>query len=318
MPPPTFTIVITTFNRWGFLNRAIDSALNQSLPCEVIVIDDASTDETAQRMGHLVSSLQDQGDARLKYVRNESNCGHSQSVNVGVAEATGTWIKFLDDDDYLAPNCIEVMLQAIALHPTAVICSGQAIQVNSGGHLLGCTPSIGPVPVFHIPQVNIHRGMLLEQVAFGTPVQVAVSREAFLKSGGWDIHLTVCDDIDSWVRIAQFGDAIFINQGLAYRTVWEGGSNRKNSIQERLNTNLKIKQKIYAHIRPEHQAQLPSIKDIQNYLNLHWGFVALKDRQLFTGLKLLLPSVPFLMAWKLLLQARTKQHQLPAPMQVIH
>lgn len=290
------SIVISTYNRLDLLKRALESALSQTISCEVIVADDCSTDGTE-------AYLQSLGD-RIIYHRNPKNSGHAATVNAGVQRATGDWIKFVDDDDYLAPHCVEMMLKAIALRPEAVICSCQAAQVDAEGTELYQTSKVGLDEAFYIPQDEIHYGMLLEKVPFGTPIQVACSRAAFLKSGGWDSQLDAnCDDIDSWVRIAQFGDAIFLNQCLAYRTVWPGAYNRKFSLQKRLETNLLIKEKIY-HLAQKHKTHpLPSLEAIASYLKLHWGAVAIKQGQLLTALNFILPNLFSLKAWYLLFNA---------------
>ncbi|MDJ0707140.1 MAG: glycosyltransferase family 2 protein [Leptolyngbyaceae cyanobacterium MO_188.B28] len=290
-----FSIVITTYNRLSLLKRAIDSALAQTTPCEVIVADNASTDGTED----YVRSFGD----RVVYRRNATNLNHSGAVNAGVEAATGDWIKLLDDDDYLAPNCIEEMTGAIALRPEAVICSCQAAQVNEQEEELSQTPPTGPGKVFYIPQADIHYGMLLEVVPFGTPAQVAFQREAFLKSGGWDLTMTSCDDIDSWIRIAQFGDALFINQCLSYRTVWSGGYDQKISLQQRRDTNLLIKERIHRHIDQKYRAVVPNIGDISRYLQLHWSIVAFKQKRFAIALSMAFPTVFSPTAWRLLLQA---------------
>lgn len=299
-----FSIVITTYNRLDLLKRAVDSALAQTVPCEVIIADNASTDGT-EAYAHSLGE-------RVLYKRNPNNLNHAGAVNAGVEAASGDWVKLVDDDDYLAPTCIERMTDAIARHPQAVICSCQAAQVDTSGKELSCTAPTGPGKVFYVPQSAIHYGMFLEQVPFGTPIQVAVQREAFLKSGGWDLSMTSCDDIDSWIRVAQFGDALFINECLAYRTVWPGGYDQKIALKERLATNLLIKQRIYERVNSTYQGNLPPMQDIQNYLHLHWGFVALKQRQFGSALALMAPGVPSLKAWNFLKQARQGRSQSTA------
>lgn len=291
-----FSIIITTYNRLELLKRAIETALNQTVPCEVVVVDNASTDGTDDYVKGL-------GD-RVVYHRNAANSNHSGAVNAGGNVATGDWLKLVDDDDYLAPNCIEQMAAAIALRPQAVICSCQAAQVNEQGEELSRTPETGPGQIFYVPQADIHYGMLIEVVPFGTPIQVAVRRDAFLKSGGWDLTMTSCDDIDSWIRVAQFGDALFINDCLAYRTVWSGGYDQKIAFQRRLDTNVLIKSRIYEKVSDRHRDRLPAFADIQTYLQLHWGLVALKQKQVSTALGLATPAVLSPKAWSLLSQAR--------------
>lgn len=301
----SFSIAIATYNRLDLLKRAIQSALEQTANAEVIVVDNASTDGTQE----YIESL---GDA-VVYVRNDANLNHAGAVNAGVAAASGEWIKLVDDDDYLAADCIERMEEAIALCPEAVICSCQAAQVNAEGKQLSLTPTTGPGEVFYIPQADIHYGMLLEVVPFGTPIQVAVRRDAFLKSGGWDLSMTSCDDIDSWIRVAEHGDALFINKCLAYRTVWPGGYDQKISFQQRLATNFLMKERIYARVNAEHRSQLPKLKTIHQYLQLHWAIVALKQKQSAASLKLGLPAAFSLPAWQLLGQATRMRKQQAEP-----
>ncbi|WP_138496837.1 glycosyltransferase family 2 protein [Nostoc sp. PA-18-2419] len=291
-----FSVVITTYNRLDLLKRAIDSACNQTIECEVVVADDCSDDDTQ----NYVKSLSN----KVVYHRNQVNQGHAATVNAGVAKASGDWIKFLDDDDYLAANCIEEMTGAIALRPDAVICSCVAAQVDANEVELSRTSQVGPGLAFYIPQADIHYGMLLELVPFGTPAQVACRRDAFLQTGGWDSTLDAnCDDIDSWIRIAQFGDAIFLNQCLAYRTIWPGAYNQKFSLSRRLATNILMKEKIYALVNEQHRLKIPRFQDIQNYLKLHWILVALKQKNLKSFLLMVEPSVFSPLAWKFLLTA---------------
>lgn len=294
MTAASFSIVITTYNRLDLLKRAIQSAREQTVACEVVVADNASTDGTDDYLKSL--------GEKIVYVRNQANLGHAGAVNAGVEAASGEWIKLVDDDDYLAESCVEVMSDAIATRPQAVICSCRAAQVDTQGTELSRTPATGPGDTFYIPQADIHYGMLLETVPFGTPIQVAVRRDAFLKSGGWDTTMTSCDDIDSWIRVTMFGDALFINQCLAYRTVWPGGYDQKISIQRRLATNMLMKDRIYPRIHTKHQPQLPKLKTIHQYLHLHWAIVALKQKQL-SALSLGFPAIFSPSAWKLLKQA---------------
>ncbi|MEL6456514.1 MAG: glycosyltransferase family 2 protein [Cyanobacteria bacterium J06623_5] len=301
----SFSIVITTYNRVDLLKRAIQTAFNQTVPCQVVVVDNASTDGTRA----YVESLAD----RVIYVRNEVNANHAGAVNAGVEAASGEWIKLVDDDDYLAANCIEVMSEAVEKRSQAVICSCQAAQVDTEGNQLSLTPTTGPGKMFYIPQADIHYGMLLEVVPFGTPIQVAVRRDAFLNSGGWDLSMTSCDDIDSWIRVAEYGDALFINQCLAYRTVWPGGYDQKIALQRRLETNMLMKERIYPRINPKYKAEIPQLNTISDYLHLHWAIVALKQKQLATTLSLGFPAALSPAAWGLLKQAVDFRKQKAVP-----
>ncbi|MGB3692360.1 MAG: glycosyltransferase family 2 protein [Spirulinaceae cyanobacterium] len=290
-----FSIVITTYNRLSLLKRAIESALNQTVSCEVVVADDCSDDGTAE----YIKSLNN----KVVYYHNVENLGHSKTVNAGVSVATGDWIKLLDDDDYLAPDCIEKMVAALGNYPKAVICSCQAVQVDKQETEVSRTPTKGKCDDFRILQEDIHYAMLMEMLPFGTPVQVAFQRNAFFKSGGWDSTLDGnCDDIDSWLRIAQYGNAVILNKYLAYRTLWSASYNQKFSLVKRWKTNFLIKSRIYTRVSLKYRPYLPELVDIKKYLCLHWAIVSLKERCLITAIKIATPAIFSLSAWSFLLK----------------
>ncbi|TWH40550.1 glycosyltransferase family 2 protein [Dulcicalothrix desertica] len=307
-----FSVVITTYNRLKLLQRAINSVLQQTMDCEIVVVDDCSIDGTRQFVETLCDEMYAREDFRLIYYRNSENSGHAATVNIGVEKSSGDWIKFLDDDDYLAPNCLEEMSKAITLNENAAICSCVAAQVDQDGVEKSRTPQLGPGKAYYIPQADIHYGMLLEIIPFGTPVQVACRRQAFLESGGWDISMTSCDDIDSWIRISKFGDAIFLNQCLAYRTQWDGGYDQKIAYLKRLDTNILMKEKIYALVDATHSQKIPKLENIRSYLKLHWMLVALKNKNIRTVVKIFEPAILSQSACWLLISAlliRRWRHQ---------
>lgn len=103
---PSVSIVITTYNYGQYIKEAINSALEQTLPpCEIIVADDGSTDNTAEIVAEY-------GD-RVRYIRYEHK-GICQLRNALLDEAKGEWLLFLDADDYLATDFIEQSFRDIS------------------------------------------------------------------------------------------------------------------------------------------------------------------------------------------------------------
>jgi len=99
------SIVIANYNYARFLRRSIDSALEQNYDdTEVIVVDDASTDDTAD----VVASY----GPRIKTRLREVNGGHAAAFNTGFASRSGKIVLFLDADDYLYPNAISEVVDA--------------------------------------------------------------------------------------------------------------------------------------------------------------------------------------------------------------
>lgn len=101
MTGPLVTVVIPTYNRAHMVGAAIQSVLQQSYRhWELIVVDDASIDETA----HVVQSV---GDERVRYVLRERNGGVSAAQNSGIVTARGRYITFLHSDDEFLPTKLE-------------------------------------------------------------------------------------------------------------------------------------------------------------------------------------------------------------------
>lgn len=107
MQSPEISVIIPAYNTEEYIEKAIESALNQSISnIEVIVVDDGSTDNTVP----VTKQLQVQ-DKRLKLLINDQNLGVSKTRNRALAEAQGNWIAVLDSDDWYARERLDRLLQ---------------------------------------------------------------------------------------------------------------------------------------------------------------------------------------------------------------
>lgn len=98
------SIIIPAYNAEKYLRECLDSAVGQThRDVEIIVVDDGSTDSTAEIVGEYVAA-----DSRVKLIR-QANAGLSASRNVALDHAQGEWIMFLDSDDVLYPNSVETL-----------------------------------------------------------------------------------------------------------------------------------------------------------------------------------------------------------------
>jgi len=108
---PLTTVLIDTYNYGRFVEQAIESVLSQDFPpqrLEVIVVDDGSTDDTAQRVSKYGS--------RIKYLQKQ-NGGQASAFNLGFAHASGDFIVLLDADDYFLPGKLRRVFEAFQSHP---------------------------------------------------------------------------------------------------------------------------------------------------------------------------------------------------------
>lgn len=102
-----FSIIITTYNRAHLLPRAINSALNQTYKnFELIIVNDGSKDNTSQ----IVDGF---NDPRIRYFLEPANKGVLSAKNRGLDLASGEYIFFLDDDDELVPDALEIFAHSV-------------------------------------------------------------------------------------------------------------------------------------------------------------------------------------------------------------
>lgn len=105
------SVIIPTYNRSNLIRRAVESVIQQSYQnLEILVIDDASLDNTAE-------VIEKMRDSRIRYIRHQTNRGGSATRNTGIDAAKGEYIAFLDSDDIWFPNKIKTQVAAMKNHP---------------------------------------------------------------------------------------------------------------------------------------------------------------------------------------------------------
>ena len=111
---PTVSVIIPTYNCARFLPEALDAVLNQTRPPDqVLVIDDGSTDDTAQVCERYAGQIQ--------YVH-QPNAGASAARNTALRLATGDFIALMDADDHITPDRFAKLAEALISRPDAVAC----------------------------------------------------------------------------------------------------------------------------------------------------------------------------------------------------
>jgi glycosyltransferase involved in cell wall biosynthesis len=184
------SVVIPTYNRSELVERAVRSALSQSYPdLEVIVIDDASTDDTQDR----IKALQ-QADCRVRYFCQDRNRGAQVARNRGIQAAKGMYIAFLDSDDEWLPQKLYLQMALFSndvVSPGVVYCGLQ--EVSSDGKM-----SKQFLPKF---RGSIYPQALSDWVA-GTDTLI-VRKEILEKIHGLDENVRAYQEWDLCIRLAR-------------------------------------------------------------------------------------------------------------------
>jgi glycosyltransferase involved in cell wall biosynthesis len=193
-PPPEVTVVIPTRNRHALLSEhGLLAALSQEgVDAEVVVVDDGSTDGTAERLAQL-------DEPRLRVIRNDQPQGQGAARNRGIAAARAPWIAFLDDDDLWSPGKLRVQLDlARATDADFAYCG--AILVYEDGTLLAADP---------VPDAGALRSLLLERDVIPAGASNILARAELVRAlDGFDETLPYSADWDLWIRLALDGRGV--------------------------------------------------------------------------------------------------------------
>ena len=124
---PKVSVVLPNFNHGKFIRNSISSILNQSVqPLEIIVIDDASTDESVSIIEKLIENI-----PIVRLIRNRENKGVVHGMNLGTMEAAGDILLYRASDDQLLPDSISNAQEAFAQFPHAKIAFGETVFFQS-------------------------------------------------------------------------------------------------------------------------------------------------------------------------------------------
>lgn len=201
IPKLGISVIIPTYNRAQTIKKAIQSAQNQSYPVgEIIVVDDASSDET----GQIVQSI---NDDRIRYFFLKKNKGAAGARNIGVSQAQYNTIAFLDSDDAWHPDKLEKQMTYLISHKECRLIYSAYVR-----HY----PSFDMV----VPDIDTDRkleGNILTELLVENTVStqtILMTRELFVEVGGFDDSLRSLEDWDLVIRCAKLGPLGFIPEVL--------------------------------------------------------------------------------------------------------
>ena len=217
MQAPFFSIIIPTYNRAHLIADALHSILKQEITdWEVIVIDDASTDNTKA----IVESFK---EAKFQYFRNEKNLERSISRNRGIEKSKGTYICFLDSDDYFLPNHLSSLQQTILAQQNPIAFYFVDILTKKNNVIEKRVKE----------NINKYAHMLPFLLQnFIVPAQVCIHAN-ILKKHRFDENekILVIEDIELWLRIAAEFPVVATNQYTAVEVYHDNNSTaRKNNV----------------------------------------------------------------------------------------
>lgn len=198
------SVVIPTYNYAHFLPQSVGSVLAQDgVDVEVVVVDDCSTDDTAEVAAGMAAA-----DPRVVAVRNTTNHGPCVAFNDGLAVATGEFIVRLDADDLLTPGAMRRAVDLFDQHPEVGLVYGHPLHFHTD------TP---PPSRSEVDSWSIWSGedWIAERARLGvnciTTPEAVVRAAVYREVGPWDERMRYACDMEAWMRAAAVSDVGRIN-----------------------------------------------------------------------------------------------------------
>lgn len=207
---PLITVICLCYNHARFVVEAIESVLNQSYKkIQVIVIDDASTDNSAEIIHGIVK---DQAD--ILFIPLSENVGNCKAFNTALKEAKGDFIIDFATDDVMLPDRLEKQVNLFqALDESYGVVFTDAMYIDDKGEFLSNhNESLRSKGLMvDVPQGDVYRDVLTRY--FISSPTMMIKREVFDRLNGYDENLSY-EDYDFWVRSARYYKYGFLDQRL--------------------------------------------------------------------------------------------------------
>lgn len=213
--PPAVSVIIPTYNRASILGQTLESVFGQTItPSEVIVVDDGSTDGTAQVVQQLLVKYPD-WSSRLRFVQ-QANQGKSAALNHGLKLVRHDWIAYNDSDDLWLPTKLEQQFATIARFPECGVCFTDSRFVNNPEMNFTAfaqvrKPYRGAAGMIADPLPRVCRpphGIYMQSVI--------VHRDIMKRVSGFDTRFWVSQDTDFVFRLARESPFCYVSEALVH------------------------------------------------------------------------------------------------------
>jgi glycosyltransferase involved in cell wall biosynthesis len=215
---PAVSVCIPAYRGAAHIGEAIESVLAQTFAgFELVVVDDASPDDTAQVVAHY-------RDPRIRFLRTERNAGVQANWNRCLEAARGRYFKLLPQDDLIAPECLARQVEVLDAdrgERLALVCCARRIIDGRSRHLMTRgypSRARGAIAARSVLRNCIRRGANL----MGEPGAVLFRTALGRRVGGFDASIGNVTDLDCWFRLLLHGDAYYLPERLASFRVAHG------------------------------------------------------------------------------------------------
>lgn len=222
MTQPLVSVIIPVYNREKYIGEAIESILLQTYQYfELIIVDDASTDKTFEIINQY-------HDNRIRILKNKLNLGVSASRNLGIDNAGGKYLAFMDSDDISVPERLYKQVKLFEANRDVIIC-GSWIQLLNSQKII---------------EFKSKHSQIITSFLISSPVATptVMIRRDIMQQERFKENLRFGEDYDLWSRVFWKGEIRNIPEALViYRTHEEQLSVKNKEAQKVLDTEIKMR-----------------------------------------------------------------------------
>jgi glycosyltransferase involved in cell wall biosynthesis len=214
-------VVIPCYKYGKYLKQCVESVVQQaSVQCRILIIDDASPDDSAEVAAGLAATY-----PNVTFRRHISNKGHIATYNEGIEWSSGDFFLLLSADDYLLPGSLERAAQVFAENPGVGMVFGSALVLFENGAIEEV------VPLKRTAETRIMSGTEFVAISGSTnivPTPTAIIRTDLQKRvGGYLPDLPHSGDLEMWIRLATQSQIGFVKE---YQAVYRRHTSNMSSI----------------------------------------------------------------------------------------
>lgn len=271
MAEPAVSVIIPTYQTASFLPEAIRSVLSQTLDArqiEIVVVDDGSTDDVAGTLAPFGAAV------RLVEI---PHSGLPAARNAGISASLGTYVAFLDADDFWLPRRLEALLSLASVEREALLSTDLYHEIGGERSPMGRYEQLGLFYLFTLSAREQYAESL--RANFASYMQF-IPRRLFERVGLFDPTLSFGEDYDMWLRFLEFGIPMrVVPEPLAvYRYMRPGAITAKPSVK-------KAEDRLRILVRRGRDVPKWRVREATGYVNHLQLREALLERDYFRALR---------------------------------
>ena len=208
---PLFSVLIANHNDGKYLLEAVESVKAQTYtPWEIVLVDDCSTDNSQELY------LELEKDSRIHVFCNKENKGCGFTKRRCLEEAKGEICGFLDADDCLTDNALQVMVEAHQTHPECSLIYSQLYIVDPQKNIIAVSEHQHAIPQGE-SFLTLHKPLVISHF-------VTLKKSYYDRTEGMNASLRIAEDVDLYMKLEEVGETLFLPMPLYYYRIDTGNN----------------------------------------------------------------------------------------------